>query len=51
MGHLALLVQQANNWGRQVGQPVRDVEKDASVLQVSLSTNALTSVEHRKLKP
>ncbi|CAB1443711.1 unnamed protein product [Pleuronectes platessa] len=33
MGHLALLEQRGNNWVRQVGQRVRDVEKDASVLQ------------------
>nr|XP_043888260.1 neurogenic locus notch homolog protein 4-like [Solea senegalensis] len=33
MGHLALLVQQGNNWVRQVGQPVRGVEKDVFVLQ------------------
>lgn len=45
MGHLALLVQRGNNWVRQVGQPAKDVEKDASVLQVSLSTNTLTSIE------
>lgn len=37
MGHLVLLVQLENNWVRQVGQPVRDVEKDVSVLQVTLS--------------
>lgn len=50
MGHLALLVQQGNNWVRQVGQPVRDVEKDASVLQVSLSTDspASTNIEMQK---
>uniref|UniRef100_A0A3Q3IVN5 Uncharacterized protein n=1 Tax=Monopterus albus TaxID=43700 RepID=A0A3Q3IVN5_MONAL len=34
MGHLALLVQRGNNWVKQVEQPVRDVEKDASVLQM-----------------
>ncbi|AWO99018.1 putative SCO-spondin-like [Scophthalmus maximus] len=33
MGHLALLAQRGDNWVRQVGQPVKDVEKDASVLQ------------------
>ncbi|XP_056906306.1 multiple epidermal growth factor-like domains protein 11 [Takifugu flavidus] len=33
-GHLARLVLQGNNWVRQVGQPVRDVKKDGSVLQV-----------------
>lgn len=38
MGHLARLVQQGNNWVRQVGQPVRDVKKDGSALQASLST-------------
>lgn len=38
MGHLARLVQQGNNWVRQVGQPVRDVKKDGSVLQASLNT-------------
>lgn len=43
MGHLALLVQRGNNWVRQVGQHVRDAEKDASVLQVSLSTNTPNS--------
>lgn len=37
-GHLARLGQQGNNWVRQVGQPVRDVKKDGSVLQASLST-------------
>lgn len=37
-GHLARLVQQGNNWVRQVGQPVRDVKKDGSVLQASLKT-------------
>lgn len=50
MGHLALLVQLENNWVRQVGQPVRDVEKDVSVLQVSLSTNTLTSEEQQILE-
>ncbi|XP_059188146.1 proprotein convertase subtilisin/kexin type 5 [Centropristis striata] len=40
MGHLALLVQRGNNWVRQVGQPVRDVEKDASVLQDCLKCPA-----------
>lgn len=50
MGHLALLVQQGNNWVRQVGQPVRDVEKDASVLQVSLSTDSPASNEQQILK-
>lgn len=37
-GHLARLVQQGNNWVRQVGQPVRDVKKDGSALQASPST-------------
>lgn len=50
MGHLALLVQRGNNWVRQVGQPVRDVEKDVSVLQVSLSTNTVTSMEQQILE-
>lgn len=47
MGHLALLVQRVNNWVRQVGQPARDVEKDASVLQVSLSTDTPFSMERQ----
>lgn len=37
MGHLALPVQPENNWVRQVGRRARGVEKDASVLQVTLA--------------
>lgn len=48
MGHLAQLVQQGNNWVRQVGQPVRDVKKDGSVLQASLL--ALLMQEYKKTK-
>lgn len=47
-GHLALLVQQENNWVRQVGQRVRDAEKDVFVLQVSLCIDILTSEEYWK---
>lgn len=49
-GHLVLLVQRGNNWVRQVGQPVRDAERDASVLQVSLCIYILTLLEQQKLK-
>lgn len=50
MGHLARLVQRGDNWVRQVGQPVRDVKKDGSVLQASFSTHN-TGVLKQNTKP
>lgn len=49
-GHLARLVQQGNNWVRQVGQPVRDVKKDGSVLQASLKTLNTGVFKKRRLE-